>query len=72
VFDPGLGLVRAGFLFSRYGYDFRAGRSDPDQIRAKTSGARNPAPNAADLWPLNALSQGKAGQKPAEMQGFGP
>jgi hypothetical protein len=24
VFDPGLGQVRAGFFFSRYGFNFRA------------------------------------------------
>ena len=24
MFDPGLGLVRAGFFFSRYGFNFRA------------------------------------------------
>jgi hypothetical protein len=24
VFDPGLGHVRAGFFFSRYGFNFRA------------------------------------------------
>jgi hypothetical protein len=24
VFDPGLGQVRAGFFFSRYGYNFHA------------------------------------------------
>jgi hypothetical protein len=24
VFDPGLGLLRVGFFFSRYGFDFRA------------------------------------------------
>jgi hypothetical protein len=29
VFDPGLGRVRAGFFFSRYGFNFRAIGSDP-------------------------------------------
>jgi hypothetical protein len=24
VFDPGLGRIRAGFFFSRYGFNFRA------------------------------------------------
>jgi hypothetical protein len=24
VFDPGLGWLRAGFFFSRYGFNFRA------------------------------------------------
>jgi predicted alpha/beta-hydrolase family hydrolase len=32
VFDPGLGLLRAGFLVSRYGFNFRAS--------AKTNSAR--------------------------------
>jgi hypothetical protein len=30
VFDPGLGRVRAGFFFSRYGFNFRATGSDPE------------------------------------------
>jgi len=30
VFDPGLGRIRAGFFFSRYGYDFRATGSYPE------------------------------------------
>jgi hypothetical protein len=29
VFDPGLGQVRAGFFFSRYGFNFRTVGSDP-------------------------------------------
>jgi hypothetical protein len=24
VFDPGLGRIRAGFFYSRYGFNFRA------------------------------------------------
>jgi hypothetical protein len=33
VFDPGLGQVRAGFFFSRYGFNFRATGSDPENPR---------------------------------------
>src|SRR6202022_520195 len=40
------GFARVGFLVSRYGYDFRADRGRTPQNRAKTSGARNPAPDA--------------------------
>src|SRR5438445_9856705 len=39
VFDPGLGQVRVGFLFSRYGYDFREIGTGPVR-RAKTNSAR--------------------------------
>jgi hypothetical protein len=46
VFDPGLGLIRAGFLFSRYGLRFSHDWGAIPQFRAKISGARNPAPNA--------------------------
>jgi predicted alpha/beta-hydrolase family hydrolase len=28
VFDPGLGLLRVGFFFSRYGFNFRAKREN--------------------------------------------
>jgi hypothetical protein len=33
VFDPGLGQVRAGFFFSRYGFNFRATGGDPENPR---------------------------------------
>ena len=46
---PASERVRAGFFYSRCGYVFRASKSEPDQIHAKTSGARNPAPDGADL-----------------------
>jgi hypothetical protein len=49
VFDPGLGQVRAGFFFSRYGFDFRAiGEAIPEG-RAKTSGARKSRAGWLDL-----------------------
>jgi hypothetical protein len=37
VFDPGLGLLRAGFLFSRYGFNFRGERKNKQR-------EKNPAP----------------------------
>ncbi|MEA2821066.1 MAG: hypothetical protein QOJ86_3070, partial [Bradyrhizobium sp.] len=37
VFDPGLGLLRAGFLVSRYGFNFRATRKNKQR-------EKNPAP----------------------------
>jgi hypothetical protein len=40
VFDPGLGQVRAGFFFSRYGYDFHAIGERSPEIHAKTNSAR--------------------------------
>jgi hypothetical protein len=50
VFDPGLGQVRAGFFFSRYGFNFRAALSGViPSIRAKTNSARNLAPDWRDL-----------------------
>jgi predicted alpha/beta-hydrolase family hydrolase len=39
VFDPGLGLLRAGFLVSRYGFDFCATRKNKQR-------EKNPAPGA--------------------------
>jgi hypothetical protein len=46
VFDPGLGRIRAGFLVSRYGFDFRAiGERSPKS--AQKQAARGiPAPGA--------------------------
>jgi len=49
VFDPGLGQVRAGFFFSRYGFNFRAVGSDPLKTHAKTSGARKIPRRVQDL-----------------------
>jgi hypothetical protein len=31
VFDPGLGCIRAGFFFSRYGFNFHAPENDPSE-----------------------------------------
>jgi hypothetical protein len=40
VFDPGLGQVRAGFFFSRYGFNFRAIR----KAAQKQAAREDPAP----------------------------
>jgi hypothetical protein len=47
VFDPGLGQVRAGFFFSRYGFNFRAiGEFSPYDFTQKQAARENPAPGA--------------------------
>jgi len=49
VFDPGLGQVRAGFFFSRYGFNFRAiGKRFPEAAQ-KQAARGNPAPGWPDL-----------------------
>jgi hypothetical protein len=48
VFDPGLGQVRAGFFFSRYGFNFRAPGATP-KTRAKTNSARKSRAGLAGL-----------------------
>jgi len=43
VFDPGLGRVRAGFFFSRYGFDFRAfGERSPGNPRKNNRREESP------------------------------
>jgi hypothetical protein len=42
VFDPGLGLLRAGFLVSRYGFNFCG---DPLGSRKNKQREKNPAPD---------------------------
>jgi hypothetical protein len=49
VFDPGLGLVRVGFFFSRYGFNFRAIGPKPVRSRAKTNSARKIPRRVPDL-----------------------
>jgi hypothetical protein len=49
VFDPGLGQVRAGFFFSRYGFNFRAVGQKPFNFRAKTNSARKIPRRVRDL-----------------------
>ena len=45
MFDPGLGVARAGFFFSRYGLDFRAVGSDPANPRKNKRREEFPAPD---------------------------
>jgi hypothetical protein len=52
VFDPGLGLLRAGFFFSRYGFIFRAlSGSDPGKPRKNKQREKNPAPGGRTYSP---------------------
>jgi hypothetical protein len=50
VFDPGLGQVRAGFFFSRYGFNFRAlSGSDPFKATQKQTAREKSRAGLADL-----------------------
>jgi hypothetical protein len=49
VFDPGLGRIRAGFFFSRYGFNFRAIGERTPEFAQKQTARENPAPGWADL-----------------------
>jgi hypothetical protein len=40
VFDPGLGQVRAGFFFSRYGFNFRAIPLGSDPLNSRKNKQR--------------------------------
>jgi iron-sulfur cluster repair protein YtfE (RIC family) len=42
VFDPGLGQVRAGFFFSRYGFDFCAIGERSLEAAQKQTARENP------------------------------
>jgi hypothetical protein len=44
VFDPGLGQVRAGFFFSRYGFNFRAAGERSLEPAQKQAAREIPAP----------------------------
>jgi hypothetical protein len=69
VFDPGLGRIRAGFLVSRYGFNF----AQTDGIAQKQTARENPAPGCGtysgpqprvkENWPEKALKRGDLGQK---------
>lgn len=70
MFDPGLGQVRAGFLVSRYGFDFRG---DHKESRKNKQREKNPAPDCGtysgpeprvkEIQPEKALKHGHLGQK---------
>jgi hypothetical protein len=64
VFDPGLGQIRAGFLFSRY-VEFAGHSAMQNKRREK------PPRRVRDLYPARALSQGKVPRKQAKYKGFG-
>jgi len=44
VFDPGLERIRAGFFFSRYGFNFRAIGERSQKPRKNKRREKNPAP----------------------------
>jgi hypothetical protein len=49
VFDPGLGQVRAGFFFSRYGFDFRAIRERSREFAQKQTAREKSRAGLPDL-----------------------
>jgi hypothetical protein len=52
VFDPGLGLLRAGFFFSRYGFNFCAiFRERSLEFAQKQTARENPAPGGRTYSP---------------------
>jgi hypothetical protein len=74
VFDPGLGHIpngaaRVGFLVSRDGYDFRAGRGEPLKFAQKQAAReiprRMPGLIAAERGESRQMDR-KTGQKCAE------
>jgi hypothetical protein len=83
VFDPGLGLLRAGFFVSRLQLEhfLTANRMplclkmlDGFNLCAKRKNKRrekNPAPGCGTYSWWKAPSQGKLPQKPAQNEGFG-
>jgi hypothetical protein len=54
VFDPGLGQVRAGFFFSRYGFNFRAIGKRSLKSRKNKRREKNPAPGCGTYSPSGA------------------
>jgi hypothetical protein len=69
VFDPGLGLVRAGFFFSRYGVDFRAIPKQSVKSAQKQAARGIPAPGAG-LIAGTRLESRKTARKPAKDAGL--
>jgi hypothetical protein len=49
VFDPGLGQIRAGFFFSRYGFNFRAIRERSREIAQKQTAREKSRAGLRDL-----------------------
>jgi hypothetical protein len=67
---PASEQVRAGFLFSRYGYEFCAKRERVLQIHAKTSGARNPPRRLAGLIAAGSRESRKRRAKTGQIWGI--
>jgi len=76
VFDPGLGQVRAGFFFSRYGFDFRAIGQNPFRAKPFEASRKNkqrekdPAPGAG-LIAAAGFESRQTGPKTGQIGGFG-
>jgi hypothetical protein len=70
VFDPGLGQVRAGFFFSRYGFNFRAiGQKPLDEPRKNKQREKDPAPGAG-LIAAGSPESRQTGPKTGQIGGF--
>jgi hypothetical protein len=76
VFDPGLGRIRAGFFYSRYGFNFRAIGPKPLNAKAlKVNRRKNkqrekpPAPGGG-LIAAGGPESRQSGLKPLEMARF--
>jgi hypothetical protein len=66
VFDPGLGLLRAGFLVSRYGFNFRGERKNKQREKNPAPGWRTYSrwkPRVKANWPENGPKWRDLGQK---------
>jgi hypothetical protein len=71
VFDPGLGLLRAGFFVSRYGFNFCG---DPLGSRKNKQREKNPAPGCGTYsrWkPRVKAKRGKNRPKGKDLADFG-
>jgi hypothetical protein len=67
VFDPGLGQVRTGFFFSRYGFQFLRDRGAIPGSHAKTSGARNFPRRVAGLIARGSSKSRQSGLKTGQI-----
>jgi hypothetical protein len=75
VFDPGLGQVRAGFFFSRYGVNFRAIRKRSVKSAQKQAARGIPAPGAGLIAGVRLKSRKtglKTGRKMRDLPDFAP
>jgi hypothetical protein len=70
VFDPGLERVaRAGFFYSRYGFNFRAMRAKSRKKRKNKQREKPPAPGAGLIAAQGPKSR-QMGRKTGHFEGF--